>query len=203
MMIDVRRERATGMNAQRITLPIYNLGCTSETRLVERILRAVPGVSHVYVNPATEMAYVEYDPAQSGSAQLFAVLEREGYGQPARRPATGTVSSMTARQSIDARRFALAGGLWLAAVYTLCVLADLLFPEFVQMARLWELILIGVDWTNPLTLPLGLVEIFLYGVVGAWSFAALYNALPRRTPDPVETTCCGTPTIPEGSRTRA
>ncbi len=191
------------MNAQRITLPIYNLGCASETRLVERILRAVPGVLHVYVNPATEMAYVEYNPAQSDSAQLFAALEREGYGQPARRPSSGVVSTRMAQQNIDARRFALAGGIWLAALYTLCILGDLLFPEFVQMARLWELILIGVDWTNPLTLPLGFVETFLYGGVGAWSLAALYNALPQRTPSAAEMTCCRTPTIPEGSRTRA
>lgn len=178
------RERGTAMNAQRITLPIYNLDCASETRIVERALKGVPGVSHVYVNPATEMAYVEYDPALSDSAQLFAALERKGYGQPLSKPAVETPPCCPVAHTLDARRMALAGGIFLVGLYTLCILADLLFPGLFQMYRLWELLLIGFDWTKTWTLPLGFIEAFLYGAVGAWSFAALYNALPGHAAAP-------------------
>ena len=44
----------------RVTLPIFGLGCGTEAPIVERALVKVPGVVHAYVNPATEMAYVDY-----------------------------------------------------------------------------------------------------------------------------------------------
>lgn len=180
------------MQAQHITLPIYNLGCGGETRLVERTLHHVPGVTHVYVNPATEMAYVEYDPALAGSAQLFAALEREGFGQPASRSVPQTQIQQAHKHTLDGRRMALTGGILLAGLYTLCVLADLLFPNIVQMYRVWELALIGFDWADRGTLALGFVEAFVYGAVGAWAFAALYNVLPAHVEEAPATTCCAT-----------
>lgn len=173
------------MRTQRMTIPIYNLGCGGgETRLVERALRSVSGVTEVYVNPATEMAYVEYDPAHADSTQLFTALERAGFGQPTPRPAAPPIATLQPIARLDTRRLALAAGIWLAGLYTLCLLGDLLFPTIVQMYRFWELLLIGFDWTKSWTLPLGLVEAFLYGAFGGWSFAALYNALPGRVGAP-------------------
>lgn len=169
------------MSTQRMTLPIYNLGCGGgATRLVERALRDVPGVTEVYVNPATEMAYVTYDPTRTEPTHLFNALQRAGFGQSTPRAAAPVALTTQPITRLDARRLALTAGIWLAGLYTLCILADLLFPNFVQMYRFWQLVLIGFDWTNGLTLPLGLIEAFLYGAIGGWSFAALYNALPGR-----------------------
>ena len=52
------------MKNERVTLPIYNLGCGGGGSLtIERALTKAPGVTQAYVNPATEMAYVVYNPA--------------------------------------------------------------------------------------------------------------------------------------------
>ncbi|MBI4498073.1 MAG: heavy-metal-associated domain-containing protein [Chloroflexi bacterium] len=73
------------MTTQRITLPILNLSCGGGGSLtVERALARVSGVVRVSVNPATEMAYIEYDPARTSPAQLVAAVERVGFqaGEP-------------------------------------------------------------------------------------------------------------------------
>jgi len=68
------------MKTQRITLPIYNLSCGGGGALtVERALARTTGVIHAYVNPATEMAYVEYDPTQIDPEFLVAAVERAGF----------------------------------------------------------------------------------------------------------------------------
>ena len=68
-------------NIQHITLPIYNLSCGGGGSLtIERVLVRTPGVVEVYVNPATEMAYIRYDPQQSNPEQLTAVIKHAGFG---------------------------------------------------------------------------------------------------------------------------
>ena len=68
------------MKNQRITLPIDGLNCGGGGILiVERALIKTPGVVHVYVNPATEMAYVEYDPARSEPDCLVKAVEHAGF----------------------------------------------------------------------------------------------------------------------------
>jgi copper chaperone CopZ len=51
---------------------------------IERALARTPGVRRVYVNPATEMAYLEYDPGQINPSKMVAVIEEPGFeaGQP-------------------------------------------------------------------------------------------------------------------------
>lgn len=76
------------MKTQRITLPIYDLSCGGGGALiVERALAKVPGVARVYVNPATEMAYVEYDPTTADTEGLVSAVKHAGFGagQPVRR----------------------------------------------------------------------------------------------------------------------
>ncbi len=64
----------------RVTLPIAGLMCGGGGALtIERALQQVPGVIRAYVNPATEMAYVEYDPDLVGLDELKEAIESLGY----------------------------------------------------------------------------------------------------------------------------
>lgn len=61
-------------------LPLADLGCGGGGALaIEHELSRVPGVARVYVNPLTEMAYVEYDSTRCGPAELTAAIQRAGY----------------------------------------------------------------------------------------------------------------------------
>ncbi len=67
------------MKTQRITLPISDLSCGGGgVVIVERALARTAGVVYVYVNPATEMAYVEYDSTVSDPDRLMKVVEHAG-----------------------------------------------------------------------------------------------------------------------------
>ncbi len=73
---------------ERVTIPIDGLTCRDDDSLtIERAIRAVKGVRRAYVNAATEMAYVEFDPAQCTPGQLAAAIEQDGFctGTPVRR----------------------------------------------------------------------------------------------------------------------
>lgn len=69
------------MNAQpALRIPIYGLGCGGGgTTTIERELARTPGVLRVYVNPATETAYIYYDPAQTDARRLARVIDQTGY----------------------------------------------------------------------------------------------------------------------------
>jgi len=68
------------MTSARTALPLATLGCSGGGHLnIDRILREVPGVVDTFVDPALEMAYVEYDPAATDPDALFAVLKRTGF----------------------------------------------------------------------------------------------------------------------------
>jgi len=69
------------MNAQRaLHVPIHGLGCGGGgATTIERELGRAPGVLRVYVNPATEVAYIDYDPAQTDARRLARVIDQIGY----------------------------------------------------------------------------------------------------------------------------
>ena len=67
------------MSLQRITLPLDTLGCAASAVPVEHALRAVPGVTQVFVNPVTEMAYVEYDRDRCQERAIREALVESGY----------------------------------------------------------------------------------------------------------------------------
>ncbi|HET7271996.1 MAG TPA: heavy metal-associated domain-containing protein [Rubrobacter sp.] len=73
---------------RRATVPIFGLACGGGGALTaERSLAKVPGVKRAYVNPLTEMAYVEYDPAITDQVGLIAAIESAGLraGEPSLR----------------------------------------------------------------------------------------------------------------------
>lgn len=65
---------------QHVALPIRELGCAANAPSIEHTLRKIPGVSRVYVNPVTEMAYVEFDPSVCDESAIAAALKRAGFG---------------------------------------------------------------------------------------------------------------------------
>lgn len=63
-----------------LRIPIYGLGCGgSGATTIERELASTDGVLHAYVNPATEVAYVDYDPAETDPLSLAQAIEKAGY----------------------------------------------------------------------------------------------------------------------------
>lgn len=73
------------MSIARLSIPIEGLSCLGGGALdVERRLLRLPGVLEAYVNPATEKAYVTYDPAVCRIRDLVRTVERTGYrtGEP-------------------------------------------------------------------------------------------------------------------------
>jgi copper chaperone CopZ len=69
----------------RCRIPVYGLGCGGAgATTIERELAATDGVLRVYVNPASETAYVDYDPAETDAWVLARAIERAGYqaGRP-------------------------------------------------------------------------------------------------------------------------
>jgi Cu+-exporting ATPase len=68
------------MPRRHVTLPIEDFGCSgSGAIVVERALAKVPGVLRVYVNAATEMAYIEYDAECCDPEALRTAIARAGF----------------------------------------------------------------------------------------------------------------------------
>ena len=66
------------MKAQHVTLPIEDLRCGGAL-IVERALARTPGVLRVYVNAATEMAYIQYDADRCTINALREAVARAGF----------------------------------------------------------------------------------------------------------------------------
>jgi hypothetical protein len=68
------------MKTRRVTFPIDDLGYGGEGMLIiKRALSVTPGVVRVYVNTATEMVYIEFDPVLSDPDSLVKVVEHAGF----------------------------------------------------------------------------------------------------------------------------
>jgi len=68
-----------------LRIPILDLDCGASGHVIERVLIATDGVLRAYVNPATETAYVDFDPAEVDTSALARAIERAGFrpGHPA------------------------------------------------------------------------------------------------------------------------
>lgn len=64
----------------RLVVCIAGLECAgSDTAIVERALRAAPGVLSAYVNPITETAYLDYKGSLADAQVLRQVIADAGY----------------------------------------------------------------------------------------------------------------------------
>ena len=190
------------MRTQYATVPLQSIGCGSTGRAaIERGLRELPGVLEASVNPVTEMAYVEFDPAQCSEREVAAAVRATGYGETRAARFPARVSAGTAGAGIPAGRLALAGGLWLAAGFTLCAAVAALFPGIDRGYPLWALVLPGTATLRWANYALGLVEAFALGFVSAWLFAWIFNAIPLRAARPTPVTRAeNCPVSPPGAR---
>ena len=67
------------MDERWVRIPILDLGCAGDTGRLERRLARQPGVVEVVVNPATEAAYIRFDPSSTTPSRLRNAVEHEGY----------------------------------------------------------------------------------------------------------------------------
>lgn len=106
-----------------------------------------------------------------------------------RRPQTAAVSVMAeavirgagkaSQHCLDARRAAFAGGVWLLVLYSACtVLFVTRRAPGTGMLPFWDAFLPGFDGSSNLGIALGFPLSFLYGAMGAWFLAMLYNIAP-------------------------
>ena len=64
----------------RLTLSVMGLKRGDDEALkAEWALEQIPGVIHAYVNPVTEMAYIEYDPELTAEHDLAEAIDSAGF----------------------------------------------------------------------------------------------------------------------------
>lgn len=85
------------------------------------------------------------------------------------------------------RGTAVALGLFFDVTFLLCLVWALVVPSGLEtMAKFWEAVLPGFAWLTPLSVVLGLVELFLYGIYTAVVFVPLFNYFEGRKRDESE-----------------
>ncbi len=76
----MRMDQPMPAQQQRVMVPILDLACGGGGAMeVERALERLPGILQVYVNPATEIAYVHCDPTRYDPAKIVAAIEGTGF----------------------------------------------------------------------------------------------------------------------------
>jgi cation transport ATPase len=66
--------------AERVTLMIHDLNSSHRSAMtIEEALLQVNGVTRVYVNHLTEVAYVEYDPVLVRPPEIAVVVRQVGF----------------------------------------------------------------------------------------------------------------------------
>ena len=83
------------MSTQHVSIPVFGFSCGGGgARTVERVLSRLPGAAEVYVNPATALAEVDFDPDRLTVADVCAGNSRSGFrpGKPIVDPAAGPMT---------------------------------------------------------------------------------------------------------------
>ncbi|NJD78557.1 MAG: hypothetical protein FIB08_15935 [Candidatus Methanoperedens sp.] len=86
---------------------------------------------------------------------------------------------------LNTKVLALSLGVFLAVIYVICVLFDLLWPVY-EMRKVWSLLLPGFVWLTPLSFLLGLVESFIWGLLLGIIFVPIYNYFNDRFEEKVK-----------------
>ena len=79
-------------------------------------------------------------------------------------------------EKLNTKVVSLSLGVFLAVLYVLCVLFDLLLPAY-AMNSAWSPLLPGFTWLTPFSFLLGLAESFIWGILLGVIFAPIYNYL--------------------------
>lgn len=166
------------MMLKHAALPVPDLGCTGATGTIEGVLRRIPGVTRVYVNPITEMAYVEYDQERCNERELAGVLTHAGYGDMDTRPASQRPAP--ASPAPAPWTAALWSGVGFALSFLLGILSSGPGERPTLLLRAWDAVIIGFDPTAGLAVWLGLGAAFVYGGLAGWLVTAVYRALRTR-----------------------
>ncbi len=71
------------MTSRHVSIPVFGIGCAAPS--VGRVLSRLSGVMTAYVNPATELAEIEFDGDRISVEQLSQAISGCGFrvGQPA------------------------------------------------------------------------------------------------------------------------
>lgn len=77
-------------------------------------------------------------------------------------------------EKLNTKVVALSLGVFLAVLYVLCVMFDLLLPVY-AMNSAWSPLLPGFTWLTPASFLLGLVESFVWGLLSGVIFVPIYN----------------------------
>lgn len=94
--MDVDRAAAVLVDAAPFRMPIEGMTCASCVGRVERVIAAVPGVSAVSVNPATEYADVEFVDGRADIGVVVDAVEAAGYTKRfGGTPATASTTTRT------------------------------------------------------------------------------------------------------------
>lgn len=86
---------------------------------------------------------------------------------------------------LNTKVVALSLGIFLAVLYVLCVLFDLLLPVY-EMRKAWSLLLPGFTWLTPSSFLLGLAESFIWGLLVGIIFVPIYNYFVDRFEEKVK-----------------
>lgn len=78
-MSQIREGPHRAVETQRATVVIHHLTCAGDAQRLEGALARLPGVVAAYVNAATEMAYVEFRPAEAAVHDLVRVIRQTGF----------------------------------------------------------------------------------------------------------------------------
>ncbi len=65
--------------AEALLIAVRDVGCGADVARLERLLRRAPGVVRTFANAATEIAYIDHDPATTDPRRLARVIEEAGY----------------------------------------------------------------------------------------------------------------------------
>jgi len=76
--------------------------------------------------------------------------------------------------SLSLKAFGHASSLLLSIFFVLCVVFDLLFPNY-SMYKGWQMFLPGFEWLSWSSFLLGIIETYLYGWLVSLVWVSIYN----------------------------